>query len=181
MTVKTRILGLFERSRELTVKEITDKLGASKQMIHNVLRQLVDDHVIEKLGRTPKTVYRVAQKKLSEDDPAYDVSDDKKEFLKKNFLAVTETGNLLEGIEAFDNWCKQRKLPLQKTISEFIQTKNKYSPYYDKSGNVNGLEKLKNTKGYDKIWLDDLCYLDFYAIERFGKTRLGTLLHYAKQ
>ena len=181
MTVKTRILGLFERSRELTVKEITDKLGASKQMIHNVLRQLVDDHVIEKLGRTPKTVYRVAQKKLSEDDPAYDVSDDKKEFLKKNFLAVTETGNLLEGIEAFDNWCKQRKLPLQKTISEFIQTKNKYSPYYDKSGNVYGLEKLKNTKGYDKIWLDDLCYLDFYAIERFGKTRLGTLLHYAKQ
>jgi predicted amidophosphoribosyltransferase len=24
-------------------------------------------------------------------------------------------------------------------------------------------------------------YLDFYAIERFGKTRFGTLLHYAKQ
>jgi predicted amidophosphoribosyltransferase len=24
-------------------------------------------------------------------------------------------------------------------------------------------------------------YLDFYAIERFGKTRLGTILHYAKQ
>lgn len=43
------------------------------------------------------------------------------------------------------------------------------------------MEKLNNTKGYDKIWLDELFYLDFYAIERFGKTRLGTLLHYAKQ
>ena len=26
-----------------------------------------------------------------------------------------------------------------------------------------------------------MLYLDFYAIERFGKTRLGTILHYAKQ
>ena len=29
--------------------------------------------------------------------------------------------------------------------------------------------------------MDELLYLDFYAIERFGKTRLGTILHYAKQ
>lgn len=43
------------------------------------------------------------------------------------------------------------------------------------------MEKLKITKGYDNIWLDQIFYLDFYAIERFGKTRLGTLLHYAKQ
>ena len=56
-----------------------------------------------------------------------------------------------------------------------------YAHYYDKHGNVNGLGKLNNTKGYEHIWLDDLFYLDFYAIERFGKTRLGTLLHYAKQ
>jgi predicted amidophosphoribosyltransferase len=29
--------------------------------------------------------------------------------------------------------------------------------------------------------LNKVFYLDFYAIERFGKTRLGTLLHFAKQ
>jgi len=29
--------------------------------------------------------------------------------------------------------------------------------------------------------MNDLYYLDFYAIERFEKTRLGTLLHFAKQ
>jgi predicted amidophosphoribosyltransferase len=46
---------------------------------------------------------------------------------------------------------------------------------------VNGMDKLKNTKGYEKIWIDELYYLDYYAIERFGKTKLGTLLHYAKQ
>lgn len=43
------------------------------------------------------------------------------------------------------------------------------------------MNKLMNTKGYDKILLDKLFYIDFYDIERFGKTPLGTLIHYAKQ
>jgi phosphoribosylpyrophosphate synthetase len=72
-------------------------------------------------------------------------------------------------------------LPLEKTIDEFILTKDKYNNYLDSNGLISGLEKLKNTKGYNKILLDELLYLDFYAIERFGKTRLGTILHYAKQ
>ena len=46
---------------------------------------------------------------------------------------------------------------------------------------IDGLEKIRNTKGYEEIWLDKLFYIDSYAIERFGKTRLGTLLHFAKQ
>gem|GEM_PF-3242496 len=40
---------------------------------------------------------------------------------------------------------------------------------------------LLNSKGFDYIAIDKLFYCDFYAIERFGKTRLGTLLHFAKQ
>ena len=43
------------------------------------------------------------------------------------------------------------------------------------------MEKLKGTKGFSAIGPDELYYLDFYAIERFGKTKLGTLLHFAKQ
>ena len=88
---------------------------------------------------------------------------------------------MLDGLEGFDYWCKKRNVPTKKTLKEFIDTKAKYQSYYNKQGNINGFEKLKNTKGYDKIHLDHLFYLDFYVIERFGKTRLGTLLHYAKQ
>lgn len=182
MSIKSRVLDLFETSKELSVKEIVDKLNASKQMVHTVLNRLMEDRIVEKLGRAPKTVYRLIGASPKTVGPAVpEISEKDREFLQKNFLAVTETGNLLEGIEAFGNWCKQRKLPVLKTLSEFIDTKKKYQPYYDDQGNINGLEKLKNTKGYEKIWLDDLYYLDFYAIERFGKTRLGVLLHYAKQ
>ena len=181
MSVKTDILTLFESQKELSVKEITDKLNVSKQMVHLVMKELLEQETVEKFGRTPKTIYRFVSIRKVEEEQIPLISEKEQKFLQKHFLVVTETGNLLESIEGFDYWCKKRNLPTIKTLKEFVQTKEKYASYYDKQGNINGFDKLKNTKGYEKIWLDDLYYLDFYAIERFGKTRLGSILHYAKQ
>ena len=72
-------------------------------------------------------------------------------------------------------------MPLEKTIKEYKLTKVKYDIYYTTDGFVNGTEKLAQTKGYNGIFVNSLFYLDFYAIERFGKTKLGTILHFAKQ
>lgn len=183
MTVKDKILKLFSDNNELTVKEIVDKLGVSKQMVHLVVKGLIQENVLEKLGSVPKTVYRYIGEspKRTLENEEVTISKVESDFLKKNVLVVTETGNLLEGEEAFIYWCRQRKLPVEKTLAELSITKEKYDKYYDDSELINGISKLNNTKGFEKIWLDDLYYLDFYAIERFGKTRLGTLLHYAKQ
>ncbi|HEY4063698.1 MAG TPA: winged helix-turn-helix transcriptional regulator [Puia sp.] len=186
MTSHDKILQLFQQSNELTVKEIVDRLGISKQMAHLAINRLREENRLERLGSPPKTIYRFISSPdrtgdVEEPPAPYQVADKEKEFLTANFTVVTESGNLLEGIEAFEYWCHARKLPVQKTLNEFVDTKRRYAAYYDSDGMINGSEKLKNTKGYDKIWLDALYYLDFYAIERFGKTRLGTLLHYAKQ
>ena len=183
MSVKTDATKLFETRNELTVKEITDNLGVSKQMVHITLNQLMEENFLEKLGRAPKTVYRVlgARKPVVPVivEPGFTV--EKFDFLHKNFLQVTESGSLLDGWDAFYQWCDKRKLPSVKTAHEYMATKKRYEGYYDAYGMINGTTKLTNTKGYDTIWLDELFYLDFYTIERFGKTRLGTLLHYAKQ
>ena len=183
MAIQEQIWDLFSSDSELTVKEIVDKLHVSKQSVHLVMNRLLAEKKVEKLGRVPKTVYRkIAPSSVgSATHPAYNISEQQKKFLEEQFLLITETGKLLEGIEGFEVWCKQRKLPVEKTLKEFMETKKKYEPYYDRSGIINGMEKIKNTKGYERIYLDELYYLDFYAIERFGKTRLGTLLHYAKQ
>jgi hypothetical protein len=182
MTAHDKILLLFEKDNELTIKEIVDKLGISKQMAHIAVKKLTEQSRLEKLGRPPKTIYRLLQDyRPGKKQEILVLPEKDKAFLEKEFLAVTESGNLLSGIDAFAYWCKQRKLPVEKTLGEYIITKEKYTRYYEPTGMVNGLEKLRNTKGYANIWLDDLHYLDFYAIERFGKTRLGTLLHFAKQ
>ena len=41
------------------------------------------------------------------------------------------------------------------------------------------MPKIRQT--FKKTYIDKLFYLDFYSIERFGKTKLGQLLLYAKQ
>ena len=192
MKVKEKIVQLFEIRKELSVTEIVNEISVSKQMVHLVLNALVENNFIEKFGSTPKTIYKLVSRdgyaqfnpfniNLSSNNAISNISKEKNDFLNQNFIMITEVGQLLHGLEAFDNWCKKRKLPLEKTIDEFILTKEKYNNYIDNNGLISGLDKLINTKGYDVIHLDELLYLDFYAIERFGKTRLGTILHYAKQ
>lgn len=182
MTIEEKIIEEFLKSKELTVKELTYSLQASKQMIHLVLKKLVAQNKVEKLGRTPKTVYRLIDKPKSKIAAENDlkITSQEEEFLAKNCLVVTEMGDLLEGVEAFKNWCKKRNEPVEKTLAEFIKTKEKYNSYYNEKGIIDGTIKLTNTYKED-TFLDKIFYLDFYAIERFGKTRLGMLLHYAKQ
>jgi hypothetical protein len=183
MASRENIKKLFESGNELTIKEIVEKLGISKQMAHISVNQLLEENYLEKLGRTPKTIYRLkARKQEKYPLPAHlEFSKEQTDYLNDQFLVVTESGELLTGPAAFIYWCQQRKLPVEKTFGEYRSTKERYTGYYDSTGMVDGLDKLRNTKGYDHIWLDQLFYLDFYAIERFGKTKLGTLLHYAKQ
>jgi hypothetical protein len=183
MFAKDNIKQLFEKSKELTIKEIVSILGISKQMAHIAINALVEEKYLEKLGRTPKTIYRLVtlRNELAHGVTKTRFTPVEEEYLKKEFLVVTESGNLLEGAEAFIYWCNQRKQPPEKTFREFQETKKRNAHYYDTAGMINGYGKLKTTKGFNQIWLDDLFYLDFYAIEHFGKTKLGTLLHYAKQ
>jgi predicted amidophosphoribosyltransferase len=55
----------------------------------------------------------------------------------------------------------------------------KYNHYRRPDGLIDGTEKIKKT--FAGSCLNKLYYLDFYSIERFGKTKLGQLLLYAKQ
>jgi DNA-binding transcriptional regulator GbsR (MarR family) len=181
MKIKVQIITALTEKGDLSVKEIVDILDVSKQGVHVALKQLLDENLISKFGRTPKTIYRLFIQKESFKSDFNNISQKKQSFLSDNFLLISEIGHMMDGLEGFERWCRSRKLPLEKTIEEFMITKKKYEEYYDLNGIINGKEKLLNTKGYDKIFLDEVFYLDFYAIERFGKTKLGTLLHYAKQ
>jgi len=181
MFIKDKIIAALTEKGDLSVKELVDMLHVSKQAIHVAISQLLEQDKLVKFGRTPKTIYRLKEEtRVVAEDFSYIFKESQK-YLTDNFLLITEIGEMRSGIDGFSIWCKQRKLPLEKTVTEFIKTKHKYDNHFNNIGIIDGTEKIQNTKGYDKIYVDDIFYLDFYAIERFGKTKLGTLLHYAKQ
>ena len=181
MKIKDRILKELSTNGDLSVKEMVDLLHVSKQAIHISITQLLETGEITKFGKSPKTIYRLKPLAEKQFTPAVIIDSSTAGFLNQNFLLINEIGEMKEGLEGFEIWCRQRKLPVEKTLAEFSKTKEKYSNYYTQLGIIDGTEKIVNTKGYEKIYLEKVYYLDFYAIERFGKTRLGTLLHYAKQ
>jgi predicted DNA-binding protein YlxM (UPF0122 family) len=181
LKIKEKILTLLTEKVDLSVKEMVDIMEVSKQAVHIAINQLLEKDLIVKFGRTPKTIYRLKKEEKILSTYTENIVEEDLASLNQHFLLITETGSMLTGINAFAKWCEQRQLPLEKTIHEYLKTKEKYFGYYNNINIIDGKEKIVNTKGYDKIYLDEIFYLDFYAIERFGKTRLGTLLHYAKQ
>lgn len=181
MKNKDIILTFLQKSGQSRIPELLTVLGISRQMAHRILLQLTEEGKIMKTGKAPRTYYSLAE----EAPPAYSVSkqfnSENEEFLQQHFILITELGKRLEGMEAMHFWCARQKLPFEKTVDEFIATRKKYLGYFDGNHFIPGIEKLKTTKGFKTVGPDDLFYLDFYAIERFGKTKLGTLLHFAKQ
>jgi len=179
--MKEDLLKLLRRNSEMSVAELADELGVSRQLIHRVLNVLQEEGLVQKLGRAPKTFYRLTTETSGSFEKPLQVDDEKTSFLQDHFLFISETGERYKGIDAMVVWCKRQKLPIEKTIDEFIKTRKKYLAYVDHNGLISGLDKIKNTKGFEMIGLNELYYQDFYAIERFGKTKLGNLLHFAKQ
>ncbi len=178
--MKDKIYKLIGKCGEVRVSQISEELNVSRQYIHRILALLLQEGQIEKLGSPPLTYYRLRKANIKHAD-LLPLAPEKSSFLKDHFLLISDIGERLEGLEAMIKWCERQKLPLEKTIDEFIQTRKKYLKYFDQSGLISGLEKISHTAGFKEIGFDELYYQDFYAIERFGKTKLGNLLHYAKQ
>ncbi|MCL4417167.1 MAG: hypothetical protein M1365_10790 [Actinobacteria bacterium] len=98
--------------------------------------------------------------------------------INENYLYITPTGESKEGWTGFLAWCEKTKQDPIKTANEYITTIKKFDKF-KKNDLIDGMPKMKNT--FKDVFLDKLFYLDFYSIERFGKTKLGQTLLYAKQ
>jgi hypothetical protein len=181
MSIDYQIIKYLKEHIEASPHDLGNEIPVSKQMLHRVLKRMIEEGLLEKTGRPPKVYYKlmgIVEKGQTQGEL---IPEDDRSFLNEHFNLFTETGNELKGISGFERWCTKQKLPLQKTVKEFIKTREKYLAYYGKNKLIDGTEKLLDTKGFDKVCIDKMYYGDFYAIERFGKTKIGNLLHFAKQ
>lgn len=181
MTIDNHIINYLLVAQEASVSELQEHISVSRQMLHRVLNRMQEEGLIQKLGRAPRVFYRLKRDVPGKKIKEFTLTEEELSFLAEHFLLFTETGNRLEGIAGLQVWSEKQNLPVEKTAREFITTQKKYLKYVKPNGLINGTQKLLNTKGFDKISINELYYCDFYAIERFSKTRLGTLLHFAKQ
>lgn len=178
MTINTKeiIIKYLHSHRQASVYELTDVLRITRAAIHRQLNKLIAEDKIKKIGKPPKVYYQI--KTFAKIEEEFKVDKEIVDFINKNYLYISPTGETYEGWTGFVIWCNRTRQDPNKTSKEYVSTLNKFNKY-KKNGIIDGMPKIKKT--FEKAYLDKLFYLDFYSIERFGKTKLGQMLLYAKQ
>lgn len=172
-----KIIEYIASKGQVEGKELFECFELSDRAIRKQLKKLFEAGILLKAGKPPKVFYHVKEK-VNEQENNLIIEKDNEKIINERFLIITPSGEEKEGIEGFKYWCKKFNLPVEKTVKEYLQTLRKYDSY-KKAGLIDGTTKFKTT--FEKVYLDRICYLDFYSIERFGKTKLGQFVLYAKQ
>ena len=172
-----RVLAYLRQNGESRVVDILHHLQISKQALHKQLASLISSGQIQKRGKAPKVFYSLT-KVSTQSEQVEAVEPALEKFVNEHYLNVTPDGRKLHGLEGFKVWCAKHKLPLEKTAREYRQTLGPYLKLR-KNNLLDGTKKIAGT--FEKMWLDKLYYIDFYSTPRFGKTKLGQLVLYAKQ
>ena len=181
MTTSQKIIEYIEEHGQVTGAELADYLDITDRAVRKQLKALLDDDKVVKTGKPPKVYYTVWSKTIpiqKTENQLKSIDKNIQNIIIDNFLYVTPRGTMLEGLDGFFVWCQERKFDPITTANTYKSILDKYRKYA-KHGLIDGMYKMKSTFG--DVALDNLFYIDFYAIEIFGKTKLGQLLLFAKQ
>lgn len=172
-----KIVAYIQKKEQVSAHELTDFLLISERAVFKQLSNLLEEGRLTKIGKPPKVYYRIAEREKTE-IAKLGVARNLEKIINENFLIITPSGERKQGMEGFAFWCQKVGQPIAKTAVEYAKVLKKYSAL-KKDGAIDGMKKMHGT--FKQVYLDNLFYLDFYSIERFGKTKLGQLLLYAKQ
>ncbi len=176
MKTSEKIIKYIKERGQSTGAELSDFLDISDRGIRKQLYSLIEKGVLDKIGRPPKVFYKLKKEEVN--NGFEEIDKEAVDIINKKYLMISPSGKRMEGADGFLYWCKKNNLPIKKTAQEYIKTIAKYE-HFKKSGLIDGSKKMKDT--FNVFNLDKLYYLDFYSMERFGKTKLGQLLLYSKQ
>lgn len=174
---KERILFYIERHGRVRPNELISYLGIGLTAIHRQLKSLIEAGKIVKTGKPPLVFYvmsdvvkhsplAVAREVLTEIDRTY--------------LYISPAGEVLFGAKGFGIWLDKIEMGDQvgKLANEYVESRHGADSHIGKIGLIDVSIKLTDT--FERLWLEKVYYRDFYAIPKFGKTKLGQLVLYSK-
>lgn len=177
MLTSEKIIEYITRNRQASGRELSSYLPEiTPRAIRKQLKTLFDKGILRKIGRPPRVYYLLAENKNSFE--VKNIDKQIRSIIDKRYLYISPSGKSFTGWEGFIAWCEKTKQDPIKTAHEYIISLKKFDQFR-KDGFIDGMPKMKKT--FEHVYLDKLFYLDFYSIERFGKTKLGQMLLYAKQ
>ncbi|MEK7167137.1 MAG: hypothetical protein AAB732_01875 [Patescibacteria group bacterium] len=174
-----KIFEYIKINSNVNPSRLADKFNLGRAIIHRHLNKLQEKGLIFKIGAPPKVFYSVQKNTPAFQKDLIDLIKNKdKKIIQKNFYFVNVDGTILKEVAGFILWCKDRNFDIKKKAKEYVSIITKYDKFKNKKL-IDGTKKIKAT--FQNIYVDKVYFVDFYAIEIFGKTKLGQMLLYAKQ
>jgi len=174
---REKIIAYIKEEGSVSSKDIAEHIGITRQALFKHLPKLLSEGTIQKAGRSPKVFYSLA-KAQDKSIVLNKVDNTTRRVINERYLYITPGGEMLSGWDGFAAWARKTSQEPVKTAKEYVATLRRYDAFR-KNGIIDGTKKMEAT--FQDFALDALYYIDFYSIERFGKTKLGQMLLYAKQ
>ena len=177
---KSQILDYIKENSQSSPRQITDFFKISPQSIHRQLKKLIEENKIIKIGSAPHVYYKISESRKYKVE--LDMTASEENFFEKNYLYISPQGEILYGVEGFKSWVQTNKQVhlIRKLADEYSEVRKKYDDYFDhKIKMIEASKKFQDT--FSDCQLDHVYYSDFYSLPKFGKTKLGNLVLYAKQ
>lgn len=183
MKTSQKIIDYITQNSQASGKELVDYLGITPRAVRKQLKSLLENKKLKKVGRPPKVFYFLSpvaadSSKIAEEVAVEAVDEKTRRAIDERYLFITPDGEMKYGWDGFKAWCERTKQNPIKTGREYIDTLGKYD-VFAKDRLIDGMGKIRSTF-CEEVFLDRLFYLDFYSIERFGKTKTGQILLHAK-
>lgn len=176
---RTRIISYIRTNGQARVKDLVDHLSIGRVAVHRHLKALVEAGKLTKAGEPPKVFYRLATPS-AEDKRILESKINL--LLDKYYAYVDPTGQFLTGIGGFTRWAASvhKASQIDSLLNRYVKDREDIGRFLTPQGWIDASDNLRRTFGLD-MSLDGVYYLDFYSLPTFGKTRLGSLVLYAKQ
>lgn len=175
---RVKILGYIRTHKQARAHDLVRVFGISQVAIHKQLKKLVGDGDIKKVGKSPLVFYVPATKKV---EVPTEVPANVRAVIDENYLYISPVGELLYGFEGFVTWVKgiKEEVRLTQLAEEYVRVLTQFKNHRNPDGYIDATKKAKST--FEDTAVDTLLCADFYSIPKFGKTKLGQLVLYAKQ
>lgn len=180
MNTKSKIIEIIKKNGKARPHDLIQQLEITSAAVHRHLKRLIEQGILKKLGKPPHVYYQLIQRPVDQRKwPELTLGLDA--FLEENYLYVSPSGNWQPGVIGFQAWVNQTKQSRQYEFlaNEFKQVRQTADQKFTKQGWVDATQKFQST--FEKCFLDEIVYKDFYSLPKFGKTKLGCLILHGKQ
>ena len=176
---KKQLLDFIKQKGAIGPSRLAEQFRISPQMVHRHLNVLLQEGLIEKLGRPPKVLYQAAD---TSPPVTYEVlSASLDTYINQHYLAVKPSGEVLEGLVGFQWWAQKTRQHKQfrRLAQEYVDQHGEINTRHRNAmGLIDATFKIEDT--FQKCFLDVLYYQEFYSVPKFGKTRTGQMIFLGK-